>query len=226
MATINQHISNLRGLIKEHGRNPGVYTDPQLYELFNGAANRLLRNYNVRLNHNSEWDYEFYPMPLVDDKSHMIGCVTVGCDIKRSQYKIPRALLIRNRSMIDVYTFDYTPIILGNEIDWQNNQYDDVKKNKTNASIINDYLVIWNNKTLKSVLLKGIWEDITQWSSIPMYNDDCELVAQTCYDPLVQDYPLSESFKNDAYDMVLEKLFRSKQLLSDDTNDSNNELKK
>lgn len=225
MATIAQHISNIRGLIKEHSRNPDVYTDQFLYQLLNGARARLLELNANKINHNSEWDWETFPIFLKKDKSHLVNCVQVGCDILRSEYKLPRALLVNNKSLIDVYTFSWKPVVLGSEIDYLNAKYDDVKSKQINASIINDYLIIWNALDLKAVLVKGIWEDITQWSSIPECNEDGDIIAPNCYNPLTKDFPISETMKDAIYDFVLAKIKVPKQMVGDETNDSNNEIK-
>lgn len=225
MSTINQHISNIRGLIKEHSRNPEVYTDQFLYQLLNGARARLLEINANKINHNSEWDWETFPIFLTKKKSHLVGCIQVGCDVMRSEYKLPRALLVNNKSMIEVYGFDWKPIILASEIDWLNTKYDDVRSKYINASIINDYLVIWNKLNLKAVLVKGLWEDVSEWAQIPQCNEDGDIVAPTCFDIYTKDFPLSESMKDAAYDIVLSKLGFTKKLMADTTNDSNNEIK-
>lgn len=225
MATIGQHISNIRGLIKEFSRNPDSYTDQELYQLLNNARTRLLEINANKINHNSEWDWQTYPVFLVKDKSHLINCIQVGCDILRSEYKLPRALLINNKSLIDVFTFSRKPIILGSEIDWLNNKYDDVKSNQINVSIIDDYLIVWNNMKLKAVLVKGIWEDITDWASLPQCNDEGEIGNLSCYNPLTDEFPLSLTMADDAYKIVLEKLSIPARIVADKTNDSNNEIR-
>lgn len=225
MATIAQHISNIRGLIKEHSRNPDVYTDQFLYELLNGARARWLEINANKINHNSEWDWESFPIFLQKDKSHLINCIQVGCDVMRSVYKIPRALLVNNKSLLEIFTFDWKPIILGSEVDWLNMKYDDIKSKQTNASIINDYLVIWNNKKLKAVLVKGIWEDVTNWSELPLCDDEGNIVEPSCYNPLIKDFPISETMKDQVYEFVIGKIKVPKQIQGDQSNDSNNEMR-
>lgn len=225
MATIGQHISNIRQLIKENSRNPDVYSDQLLYQLLNGARAELLESNANKINHNSEWDWETFPIFLKKDKSHLIGCVEYGCDILRSEYKLPRALLVNNKSMVEFYTFSWKPIVFGTEIDWQNFKYDDVKSKQTNASIINDYVVIWNNMKLKAILAKGIWEDITDWQSLPLCNEEGDIIQPSCFDPLSKEFPISLSMQDRMYSVVLNKLKVPKGLIEDQTNDSNNEIR-
>lgn len=225
MATIGQHISNIRALIKEHGRNPDIYTNQFLYQLLNGARARLLEINANKINHNSEWDWETFPIFLKKDKSHLVGCINVGCDVMRSEYKLPRALLVNNKSMIELFTFDWNPIILDSEISWLNAKFDTIKTKYINASIINDYLVVWNKLGLKAVLVKGIWEDISEWTTIPQCDVDGNFTEPDCYDILSKDFPISETMKDAIYDFVLAKIKIAKQLPSDRTNDSNNEIR-
>lgn len=173
----------------------------------------------------SEWDWAQFPVKLVKDKSHMIGCVTVGCDILRSEYKIPRALLSNIKSYIKVTTFDYTTINFGTEQTYQNNKYDDFKSNMISASIINGYLVIWNNLKLKMVLVNGIWEDILDWASIPQCDPDGNFTNTACFDILNSEFKMSETMKQAAYQMVLQMLGISFKLKEDITNDANSEIR-
>jgi hypothetical protein len=225
MATINQHVSNIRALIKEHGRNPDVYTDGFLYSLLNGARNTLLEQNFNRKNFISEWDIKQYPVRLVKDKSHLIKCVTFGCDILRSEFKLPRALSTNVKSAINVTTFDYTPVLIVSENTYNYNKYDDIKKTFIQASIINDYLVIWNKLNLKSVLVSSIPEDILDWSKIPKCNEDGEYEIDTCFNALNEEFPISETYKDAMYSMVFNKLQIPLKLRTDNSNDSNNETR-
>jgi len=225
MATISQHISNIRALIKEHSRNPDVYTDQFLYQLLNGARARLLEINANKINHNSEWDWKSFPIFLKKDKSHLIGCIEYGCDVLRSEHKLPRALLVNNKSMMDVFTFSWKPIMLGSEIDWQNAKFDDIKSKNIFASVVNGYLVVWNKMNLKAVIVKGIWEDIVDWATLPGCTEDGDIDVTSCFDIATQDFPISETMKDAIYDFVLAKLKLPKQLPSDQTNDSNNEIR-
>lgn len=223
--TINQYISDLRQLIKENGRDDNVYTDPFLYSLLNGARSTLLEQNSNKLNHISEWDWQQFPIKLIPDKSHLVGCIIPGCDILRSQYKIPRALLTNMKSMFDISTFDYTLINFGSEQDFQNTKYDDIKKKTTSASIINDYLIIWNNLKLKMVLLNGIWEDVLEWQNIPQCDNEGNFTTENCFDIRTSELKISRTLQLAIYQMVMEKLGISFKLNEDITNDSNSEIR-
>lgn len=225
MATINQYISDMRGIIKESGRSENIYTDTFLYSLLNGARNAIMEQQGNKLSEISPWDYQQFPIKLVKDKSHLVGCVTVGCDILRSEYKLPRALASNSKNLIKITTFDYTPINLVSEQVYRNNKYDDIKSNGIAASIINDYLVIWNNLKLKYVLANAIWENILDWSSIPQCDSNGNYTTATCFDAMTSEFKISEKLKLATYQMVMDKLFKTLDRANDITNDSNSEIR-
>lgn len=225
MTTVNQYISDLRSFIKESGRNIDVYNDSFLYSLLTGARSALLAQQATNLNHVSEWNWQQFPLKLVPDKSHMIGCVTVGCDIMRSEYKIPRPISSNLKDLIDVYTFDYSTIILDSEQAYRNSKYDDVKKKQIMASIINGYLVVWNKPMLKYVLVNGVWDNILDWTSIPQCDNDGNYTVDTCFDILNSEFKIDNKLKIATYQMVLDKLFPTLDRKKDITNDSNAEIR-
>lgn len=223
--TINQYISDLRQLLKENGRDDNIYTDPFLYSLLNGARNTLIEQDSNKQNHLSEWDWYQFPIKLIKTKSHLVGCVTVGCDVLRSEYKLPRAITTNSKSHLIVTTFDYSTIDFGTEQTYQNNKYDDIKSNMAIASIINGYLVIWNNLKLKMVLVNGIWESILDWSIIPQCDSNGTYTVNSCFNARESEFHISETKKLAIYQMVLEKLNAPLRLKQDITNDSNSEIR-
>jgi hypothetical protein len=225
MTTINQYISDLRGIIKESGRSADVYTDQFLYSLLNGARAYLLEQQSSKLDFQSEWDWQQFPLKLVKDKSHLVGCVTVGCDILRTEYKVPRPITSRIKNMMDVTTFDYSTILLSTEQAYRNAKYDDIKSQKTMASVINNYIIIWNKPELKSILVNGLWENLLDWTTIPQCDNSGNYTTATCFDALNSEFKIGEDLKHATYDIVLKKLFPTLDRHKDITNDSNAEIK-
>lgn len=226
MTTINQYISDMRQIIKRVGRSDDVYTDSFLYSLLNGARNILFEQQSNNLDLLSEWDWQQFPLKLVKDKSHLVGCVNVGCDIMRSEYKVPRPLASNAKNLIDVTTFDYATIQLDTEQTYSNNKYDDIKSKQPMASIINNYLVVWNRPQLKYVMVNGIWENILDWSTIPQCDNNGNYTLSTCFDALNSEFKISEKLKIAVYQLVLDKLLgRTLNITKDMTNDTNADIK-
>lgn len=225
MTTINQYISDIRGIIKESGRSEDVYTDSFLYSLLNGARNTILERESNKISYLSEWDWLQFPLKLIKDKSHLVGCVTVGCDIMRTEYKLPRPLASNDKNLLDVTTFDYSTIMIDSEQVYQNNKFDDIKANKPSGSIINDYLIIWNQPQLKNVLVRGIWENILDWSVIPQCDNNGNYTMVNCFDALNSQFKISEKLKIPVYQLVMDRLFPTLNKPKDITNDSNSEIR-
>lgn len=224
MATINQYISDLRSVIKESGRSEDIYTDSFLYSLLNGARLKILEQQFNKLSFSPEWDWHSFPVKLIKSKSHLIGCVEYGCDIMRSEYKLPRALASNYKNMINVTTFDYSKITLGTEQEYQNSKYDDIKSKEPFGSIINGYLVIWNRPLWKNVLVSAPWEDILEWTKIPYCNESGEYTNDPCFDIINSEFKMSEKLKLDVYQLVLDKLDRYLNKTKDMTNDANSQI--
>ena len=225
MTTINQYISDLRSIIKESGRAENVYTDQFLYSLLNGARVSLFEQESNKLSFISEWDWQQFPINLIKTKSHLIGCVPVGCDVLRSEFKLPRTIASNNKNLLKLTTYDYTPIAIESEQGRRNSVYDDIKSNNTIASIINDYVVIWNNPNLKHILASGVWEDVMGWAVIPGCDVDGNATTGTCFDIINSEFKISEKLKLATYKMVLDKLFPTLNKATDITNDSNSEIR-
>ncbi|GEM_PF-2640975 len=224
MTTINQYISDLRALIKESGRSEDIYTDSFLYSLLNGARTAILEQEANKLSFTSEWDWLSFPVKLIKTKSHLVGCVEVGCDVLRSEYKLPRVLASNIKDLFRVTTFDYSKITIGTEQDYQNSKYDDIKSKEPFVSIINGYLVVWNRPTWKWVLVSAIWEDVLDWMTIPHCDEDGEYTTSPCFDMLNSDFKISEKLKLATYQMVLDKLGMTLNKIKDMTNDANSQI--
>lgn len=225
MTTINQYISDMRAIIKEGGRSEDVYTDQFLYSLLNGARASLLEQESNKLSFLSEWDWQQFPLKLIPSKSHLVGCVTVGCDIMRSEFALPRSLASNNKNLLKITTFDYTPLGIETEQGRRNSMYDDIKSKQAIASIINNYVVVWNKPTLKNILVSGVWENTLDWASIPQCDEDGNYTTNACFDALNSEFKISEKLKLATYKMVMDKLFPSLNRAKDITNDSNSEIR-
>lgn len=228
MATISQHISNVRALIKQYGRTDESYTDQFLYQLLKGERNDLLSEILRKFNHVSEWNWQTYCMPLIKAKPYNCNCVpdTVGdCLALRSKYKIPQAVKGRNKSYVEFKTLGGDRITLYEESEWLRLKDDDIIGKKLAGSIIDGYLYIWNNLKLKVVSIGGIWQDQMEWAVVPKCNDDGTESIDICFNPLTEEFPLDLEKQNYIYTKILSLLKIPLQLPQDQTNDNNESIK-
>ena len=102
---------------------------------------------------------------------------------------------------------------------------DEIKTKQLSGTIINGYLYIWNNTQLKAILVRGLWQDVTDWQSIPSCTEDGEDTASACFNPLTQDFDLDSDKQNFVYTQILRILNIPMSIQQDLTNDSNESLK-
>lgn len=221
--TIGQHISDIRNLLELHSRTEESYTDQFIYEILKGAWSEIQKNIAKSQNQISEWNYKSFTIELIDSDAPNQECVPdylKQCKVKRSKYKIPKALKSRNSSLVRFKTLNGEQIFLNTEdiqIIYKNDKY---RNQNIMASIINEYLYIWNRPNLKLIKVEGIWEDITKWADIPSCNDE----EQPCFNIYDDDFGIDEDYKLQVYKLVFEMLKIPLSIIQDATNDSNAEL--
>jgi len=226
MRTIGQHISNIRGLLKIYGRTPEGYTDESLYNLFSISRAELLKNELKKFSALAEDNWFQFCMKLEVSKSHNCDCVPdyLECKVLKSKYKIPTVLVGRQMSKIKLRLISGKTINLVSEEDWFRRK--DSETSEYFASIVNQYLIIWNAPlSLKVLLVKGLWADPLDLSNIPNCSPDGNQTPGACLDPNSTMFPLQDELASAAYKMVIELLKLPLQVPQDLTNDSNESIK-
>lgn len=223
MPTINEHISAIRILIKEQS-DDSLYTDQFLYHLLTGATASIHRRNIEKDRKISPWNLPSYCISLERAKSHDCSCVPVGCDVLRSKDKIPTPLNSDNGPVIKVYTMDHQEIYRVTESEQKANNLHPIKKGRLSYSVVNGRIVIWNGNPEhlipRSVIVKGLFNDVTKWADIQACGDD----GSCCYDIATDNFPLDEDYAFVAYSMVLSQLGIALQKKSDDNNNNNPEI--
>lgn len=218
--TINQHISNLRDLIKEYG-DDSKYTDSRLYEMLTAAKAKLLKQKRKI----SNFSWQTYCIGLEKVKAHDCDCIQAGCDVLRSKFKIPTPLEGRYSTLFRVMTLGDIVIPIRSETQFEIDKFDDIKKGKRNYWIRNQHLILRNDLNLKALVVRGIWDDLTEWAEVDLCDDSGTTIGK-CFDISNDDFGMDKDLAFDSYIMVVNKLFRlTLQLKSDINNDSNSEIR-
>lgn len=220
--TIKQHVSNLRDLIRQYGRNPDPFTDAFLYQILSICRAGLIKQKLDKFVNIDSSNYYTFCMSLEISKSHNCDCVptNLNCQVLKSKYPIPKAFSSRNKNRLWVKTLGGKVINLIDERTWLRRK--DLDTNEYYGSIINNYLVLWNVPlTLKVVEITGLWADPLDLVSIPDCSGDVE--TGTCFDIQLQEYPLKIEYTKDVYAECLR--FLQMQAPQDITNDSNEVIK-
>lgn len=224
--TIGQHISNLRGLIKQFSRTSEPYTDQFLYEVLSICRASVLEQKLKKFYNVDSSNIITFCMALELSKSHNCDCVpaALDCLVLKSKYKIPKVISSRNKSKLWVKTIGGKIINLIDERGWLRRK--DVDTTQYYGSIINDYLYIWNApQQLKVVEISGIFSDPTELVDIPNCNPVTGTPTGLCFDILSSEYPLQLEYSLAVYQECLKLLQIPLQIQTDITNDGNDTIK-
>ena len=220
--TVNEIVSYIKGLLKQHDRSKGIFTDKYIWETFLIARAEVLSNFRLRrFNYKNPQNYTTFCMELEKAKSHQCGCITQGCDVLVTKNKLPKYFTGRNSGTLKIHTLGNNSIDVMSEPDYFSvYAYDDAYNDEIVGSIINNKIVIWNSLDLKGVQVRAFWEDITQIDDA-QWCSDADEDSPGCIDVYNKDIGLDK-------DLVLETLRRVREILDlplriqeDTTNNSN-----
>lgn len=223
--TVNDIISYIRGMIKDHDDSYGVFTDKFLWETFLIAKSDVYSNLRLRrFNYKNPQNEVGFCMELERGLSHECGCITYGCEVLVTKYNIPKYFSGRNMPSLKIYTIGNKEIDLVEENEKEEvYKYNDIYKNKILASIINNKIVIWNTLDLKIIRIKAYWEDITEIDEIQFCsNSDSD---PNCIDVYSMDIGVDKDLLKTITQEIIKLLSSPIRLIEDQTNDSNSEIK-
>jgi len=225
MATIGQHLSNLKSLLNEYGRSSESYTDQFLYEVLVGARAEIIKNKLRQYHKISEANWLRFCIALELTTAHDCDCIPEGLDCKvlRTKYKIPSVFTSRNADKISVFLFNGKPISILPLGKW----YRIKKTTEYIASILNGYIYFWNlPHNQKAIEIVGLFSNPLELSDIPSCNPLSGEVSGQCYNTQTSEFPLEEEYKLMVYKLCMQVLQIPLQISQDVTNDSNANIKK
>lgn len=228
MPTILDHVSNLRGLIKQYSRNQEEFTNQFLFNILSGARADVLKARLDRYNKVADENYLTLCIQLEQTKPHTCDCVPLGleCLVLRTKFKIPPVLSGRNTSKIRISTISGKQISIMTEPEWRLVVDRPVVNREYTATYINGYYYFWNLPlNLKVIQISGIFSNPLDLLDIPNCSNTTGVVVGTCFSLETTDFPLQEEFKHLVYRKCFELLQIPLQTPQDQTNDSNEFIK-
>jgi len=210
--TINEHLSAVRLMISRY-EDDSKYNDPALYHFLKIAIATIAEraaNKNQKVS-----DFGYFGFCIKLEKHKLVdcdGCLDIGCDVLRSPTKIPGVVTSDKNDLLKVYTLDMVEIgKIGDDISVAN--LDPVKAQKYLYDIVNGYLVIYNGDTEnlvpQHVYIKGVWEDITEWSNLDICAEDTDsgdsdISDTNCFDLTSDDMPIPLGDATGVYKVMME----------------------
>jgi hypothetical protein len=223
MAKVGEVVSIFRSLIKEHS-DDSAFEDQELYHILSSARALLFKRKADSFKVISAWEFQTFCIPLEKAFSHDCGCVTVGCKVLRSKYRIPRALTSRNKDLIRFSTLDHTEIPIMKERDIKTFIYDDVMKKSPFGVLIDRYIVIFNtDNRWRGILTSAIWEDLSEWDGIQLC--DVDGGEADCFNFFDSEFSIDPDLMYPMYEMGLRMMNIPLRLQEDETNDTSNVIR-
>lgn len=222
--TVAEIVSKIRIRIKEY-TDDSLFEDSYLYSEFLDkravALNQRLKKHHYVAPNN----YSTFCMDMQEDFSHMCGCKQVGCKIYRTTNKLPNYISGRNKSTVELYTLDYTPISLVPERDSNLNSLHPLKSTKASASLVNGYVILWDKK-YPSILIKMIADDPSQIMDVQSCTPQGVPPGTVpCVNVYSEDINTDREIIDFAIDKIIEGMKFSMSITTDMNNDTNPEMK-
>jgi hypothetical protein len=219
--SINNVVSDLRGLIKQV-QDDSVFTDKFLFSILSKARAKILIQ-RLRNNRLSFYNWNTFCIKLERAKSHNCDCVAVGCDVRRSVFKLPRTLSGRTGDLLKIETLGGKTVRGVTEQQLLDEVDDPIKAGSIAWSMRSRYLIVWNALEMDTIQVSGVWEDLSEWENIRA----CTTPAGDdipCVDARSEDFGIEDSYLFDVYKLAMELIGIPLQLREDTTSNQNPEI--
>jgi len=157
--TLGESLSTIRGNIKEI-TDDSKYPDSILYTHWKQHRGQILSEQAKKFNHISAWNTHAFCVKLEKDTYHDCSCIKAGCQVLKTKFKIPNAVIGRNRALLKVTDLDGTLIPFRTATQIKSDKHDPIKCDKRGYDIQNQTIVIWNDLNMPTVRLEGVWADL------------------------------------------------------------------
>ena len=220
---IGDIVGDVRTTIKAHSVDTN-FSDEYLYNIIRSYRNQFLKRKYESRNSMSPINWQTICLPLKKTKYHDCSCISVGCDILKSEKTIPSVVVGRNRPFIKIQTFDGVtiPYITPDRV--KTNRYTNILADVPGYFIQNKKIILWNTLQLKAVLISWVLEDPRMLSKYQLCDENGVAYGACSYDPLNEEFPVDEDLIPEIRMSVLRELGVSLQLQEDITNDSQSNL--
>lgn len=206
---LSEELSTIRQSIRQF--NPSSkFEDSYLYSIWIREKARVVEQEMKRQGKVSPWMYHRFCIELQTAKAHDCNCVNIGCDIKKTKYKIPD-FLSGVMNGLQILTLDNKRIGLTTAPAIISDKEDRVKSKEMRAVIYNQYVEIYNAPAILTGLqLNAIWGDILAWQDIQLCTD-----SNPCKDIYETEMGLPLKLSQRVHRLVLETLGIPLSILDD-----------
>ena len=220
MATISEHISTLRNLIKQV-QDDTEFTDSFLYSILSSASSGIVRQEAMQGLRFSKWAYNTFCIKMINTTNHSCSCIPYGCEVTRSENKIPNPISSNMSDLIRLDTLGGKNVGIRTIGSASSDKYDPIKGNKLGAYIENGYVFLNKLTNIKVLKVSGVWADLSVWENIQY----CDKTTPPCRGLYDMRLPVHAENYYQVYNLSLQLLQLPLQLNSDMTQNANPNIK-
>jgi hypothetical protein len=158
----------------------------------------------------SKWNFTMLPcvkMVLVDP-SECPCLVAPGCQVLRSEHKLPKPVTSINKYLLDA-VMSVDGAIIFHEVTYLRKNWrvdDKYTASKPDYFIKDDYLYITSTRKLKAVTVIGLFVDPVEAENYPSYCDGTEEVETCPVSPRSLDFPIDEELIDALVQITVQEL--------------------
>lgn len=217
MATISEHISKIRTIIKQYS-DDSIFSDAVIYSYMNDARALLLKRELDKKSFTGSGSELVICARMEEDNFYDCDCVPDDeCKIMKSVCEIPDVISTKSRSMIRVYDGSRRLIEYVHMSKLRGrSQSDDTSPYWT---WVNNRIALFGKK-YKVIFIQGIFNNPIE---VEDFCDCDEEDTGPCVDLSSEDFPIEPHLARPMRNMVLEEIFTSFRIKDDETNNANGE---
>jgi hypothetical protein len=214
---VETHIDYVRRLMREDS-DDSYFTDEEIYKTLLDARSLIMERRVLKGKQIPDDMYQVICMPLCVDKYHDCDCVPdLGCEVLKTKYEVPRAFFNGATDLMRTSTLWGEEIAPSTEAKKMYREYMKTGKGRMYYVRANNKLNIFNRlpKPLKIIKIAAVFEDPVGAASVHNCDPD-----SACYDILGTGFSVKASDNAEMYQLVLEKLLKTKMTPEDRSNNA------
>lgn len=193
----------------------GVSTDEcrltprHVYSKMLTARSKLLILKHNKKQKLSMWDYQSLEcIKLIKAKRHECSCIDFGCDILRSECKIPQPIVGLYGPLIHSVTSIDGSVVFSENL-WGTQKYSSGNKYTSNKPFYmwkNGYIYIAGLNKLGAITIVGVFEDPIKVDNFSCTVCDKDDVLDLCASPLDKEFPIEDSLLDTLIELCVQEL--------------------
>lgn len=201
---IQEELSTLREALFLHApdKKTGTWDDPFIYSVWKKYRAVAIRKSVSTIN------LQTFCLQLTSATSHDCDCIHFGCKVRKSIHPLPDTISGAFADNLRVSTLSGKTIGFMEDNERFSISLDPIKKQQRTFSLLNGHVLIWNDKDMKVITVRGPWADPMEWLEI----HHCAGTGVVCPDAETLDAGLTEEQSAFVFNAVIRELIPGLQI--------------